>query len=225
MRKVTFISLFLLVGVIGINTVLVAQETSKNFNTKQNSLELLLPYYNFMDGSQKIPVLPLILNLKNLGIQYNRFSPTFKWALNISASYLLIEYYNWYKSGLMNLKIGDIILRENLYISGSYFRNLLKTRFGSTYGGSGINIRLGVEETHIGYYGWEEISNPKPLRDVGINLSLKEVINVPYNFSLTGQISYTIYLYHYYNAIGAPPFDGGSTKNLITYLIGIGYRF
>jgi len=214
-------------GLLSVNTVLVAQETSKNFKIKQNSLELLFPYYNFMDGSPKLPL--YYVGPDNFGIAYNRISKSQNSILNINFKYLQI----WYQGTDSNTFYtqGDIIIRHILFYTGVFYKNLFTLHLPcyihsvSLFTGTGINFRSGTELIHDSYFGWEELNHSRVLNDIGLQVSLLTKIDLPYNLVLTGNIDFLRYIYLYYTGIGVPSYDKGPTKNLITFQLGIGYRF
>ncbi len=211
-----------LIGIYGINMNVKAQDDSiKTAKTKQNSIELILPHYNFLDGSPKVSL--RYFGLNNFGVAYNRISRMNKWAISISISYFELWYDGFYLNN--HAKPGDIAIRSNLYLSGIYFRNLINTRFTSLYTGAGVNFRGGTEIIYTIPYGWDNTEYPVPLLDAGLRVAVMEKVNLPFNFMLTGQVSFTRYFYRYFRGNGIPPLDGGSTKNLITYRIEVGYRF
>ena len=209
--------LLILLGKVAFPNKIFAQEAKT-----KHSIEFILPYYHFLDGSE-------------MKVRYSLARKSFAMGLGIGYSVTVqnthtftlsaTRFYAGY-SEQSRVPPGKIFNREVNQIRLSYGRRLIhKPRFALSAVG-GLVFRGGEEEIVWAYPQWFEIlTRSHVLRDLGLQAGLRAEYTFLRHMHLSLETNYTVFLLRHDR--GQPPhgFDRGSTIHQLGLNVGLGFTF
>lgn len=209
---------------------------------KRNTIEIYLPISHFFDGTPTnwfllVPMKESVLHQGSNG-PYVTFKEVYKFPHTIGFQYnhridniwgykiSLLGYSMGYPYG-RNKSPGDVIARGYGLLSGGLLHKLIGNDRKRINALAELNFRAGLEDHHVSYPRWFEARvESQELFDTGLSAGLQGQSNLFWNFILTSGIKYTRYVYRYSNGRPAKyPGHKGSSKNTLTFKLGLGYQF
>ncbi len=209
--------LLILLGMVAFPNKIFAQEAKT-----KHSIEFILPYYHFLDGSEVKVRYSLARKSFAMGLGIG-YSVTFQntHSLSLSATRFYARY-----SENSRVQPGKVFNRDVNQIRLNYGRRLVsKPRFSLSAVG-GLVFRGGEEEIVWAYPRWFEIlTKAHVLRDLGLQAGFRAEYTFLRHMQLSLETNYTAFLLRYDR--GYPPhgFDRGSTIHQIGLNVGLGFTF
>ena len=220
------------------HTYLYAQTPQETF--KRNVVEVYFPVIHFFDGSTTNWMLVNLTRKRvynpdsgkvylkdvyrlpyTIGIQYTRYNR------NNSAFRLTVTGYAKAYPHNEVYEPGDAIGRQIAIFSIGYLHPLIGNDRTMIEALGDLNLRVGSETYHVATPRWfEAVVHDQGLLDPGISAGLRASTILFWNVLFSGEARYTRIIYREDN--GRPPaFEGdhGSSVNLLTLKLGLGYRF
>ena len=201
----------------------------------RNSVEIYFPVKHFFDGSStnwsilvpakkysKNPPEEIYLFPFTFGIKYSRLFENMA-GVNISFTAYNMIYYELE----VNSKIpGEIVNREFGLVTINYCHPIVIDKRLLIWSKAGVDFRYGNETFHISYpTSFEQIVDGHDIADLGSSIGLKIAKPLIWNIQIGTEISYTRYLYRRDKGNPNYPFDNGTSPNLLTIQLNMGYRF
>lgn len=214
--------LILVVGLVLLGRTCYGQQAQAP--VRNNTLGVTMSLREFFDGSPIVQrPYPKTLRWMNLGfgLEYDRRIGT-RHGFLVSATLNGNSY--WYSP--YPEKPGDIFFRVGFYAETCYQYFLVTTPKWSLSGLGGVNLRLGHEAVMIYRFSSEVTSSQYELRDVGLSAGLKGSRRLTGRLAVSGAMKFTQYLYRYalHQNLGIP-YPNRPTSSLLTWQVGVGYRF
>ncbi len=226
----------IILGGVGLPGILRAQNTSAS--SKKNSIEVYYLVSHFFDETRTnwtiwIPykgrsvVTPNGSVVKEdikivpptLGLAYTRRLNQSQ-SVRLSTSIYFMEYL---KDAYQPGEVSD---REYGLFSLDYIHLLVghKKWRGEAIGG--VNFRLGYETVHI-YYPrvWEQRIESLNFQDLGLTAGVRGSCNLPWNFLLAGEASFTRFVYLHDDGVDFFGDHKDPSPNTMTIKFGLGYQF
>jgi hypothetical protein len=229
-----FIHLVILAGV-WLPKILWGQDTS---SSKKNTIEVFYLVNHFFDQTrtnwtvwipakgrgvvtpdgrvikEDIKVIP-----PTFGLAYTRKLSQSQ-SLRLSSSIYFMRYLN------DSRQPGEVTNRQYGLFSLDCLRLLFDYKNWRVEGIGGVSSRLGYETIHIYYPSiWEQRVESLTFKDVGLTLGILGSCRLPWNFLLTGEASYTRFVYLYDDGVDFFGDHKDSTPNTLTIKLSLGYRF
>ena len=198
---------------------------------RPNLITANMSFQTFMDGNGFIKNEHVghgnKLNIRYGGTYKRSFNK--KHAMEVSISRLSTSFYHSGKD-LQSFERGDYLGRYFWLFEANYLYNLIQNRHIRIKGGIGADFRHGSESFLVsasnlnGVYPESKFAGYR-LNDIGLSTGMEAEVRLFWHVHMTAKVEYTRFVFTYEKEKPRWDFDPGPTKNMLSFQLGLGYRF
>ena len=194
---------------------------------RPNLITANMSFQTFMDGNGFIKNEHVghgnWLNIRYGGTYKRSFNK--KHAMEVSVNRISFSYETW--TNIHNYETGDYLSREFWLFEANYLYNLIQNKHIRIKGGIGADYRYGYEAIFLahGAYQFEHHFLKYRLKDVGLSTGIEAEVKLFWHVHMTAEVEYTRFVFTFEKEKPRWDFDPGPTKNMLSFQLGLGYRF
>ena len=192
-----------------------------------NIITANMSFQTFMDGNGFIKNENVghenWLNIRYGGTYKRSFNK--KHAMEVSISRLSTSFHSG--KNRHRFKPGDYMGRYFWLFEANYLYNLIQNRHIRIKGAFGADYRYGSETYFVRYGAFhpEYQYGLYRLKDIGLSTGVEAEVKLFWHVHMTAEVEYTRFVFTYDKEFPRFEFDPGPTKNMLSFQLGLGYRF